>query len=549
MRVYTNAGVAVSKPCGINNVRANFGTGSTVPQAVCVPTLAYDQNSIILAWNKPDNYSSIVDYNVYMNGEKLGNASSNANQHSVVKPYFDSFYNDDVDNFHVKTTFHSFRVTGLEPNKKYKFTVRSVDVNGKESEESNVVVAKTATIYKQIVNITCAGAVGDGVTLNTAAIQNAIDSCSNGSKSAYGCKVLIPANSSTGNVFVTGALFLKSNMTLEIAKGAILKGSIISSDYPLSKGYQLYSYFMNSIDDRRPPSLLNTLTEDYRNGPIAMADHQGYDDTRGSFVNIRVVGKGTIDGSGWLRNKTDLTDEAGNNLAQFDKSNNTNWSTLGLLAKSQLDAATAEAGGTLNTTQNTQYYSFRRSSLTTFRGVNNFYFGDLNLTNPALHGPMFLECENVVFANTKSETYDINNADGVEFGNTGQGKNYETGKNPTQYFWAFNNYLREGHGVLAMGSHVSAGIEDILAEDNVSFLSDNGLYILSTPPTGDGVSSSNVSGSYPETNNINVTFISINITNAPPSKISHLQDSLFKHIIVTNWAMLLRHGQSVTLLV
>uniref|UniRef100_A0A915D0C0 Fibronectin type-III domain-containing protein n=1 Tax=Ditylenchus dipsaci TaxID=166011 RepID=A0A915D0C0_9BILA len=125
----------VSKPCGIKNVRANFGTGSTVPQAVCVPTLAYDQNSIILAWNKPDNYSSIVDYNVYMNGKKLGNASSNANQHSVVKPYFDSFYNDDVDNFHVKTTFHSFRVTGLEPNKTYKFTVRAVDVNGKESEK------------------------------------------------------------------------------------------------------------------------------------------------------------------------------------------------------------------------------------------------------------------------------------------------------------------------------------------------------------------------------------------------------------------------------
>uniref|UniRef100_A0A915D0C6 Pectate lyase superfamily protein domain-containing protein n=1 Tax=Ditylenchus dipsaci TaxID=166011 RepID=A0A915D0C6_9BILA len=315
---------SVSKPCGINNVRANFGTGSTVPQAVCVPTLAYDQNSIILAWNKPDNYSSIVDYNVYMNGKKLGNASSNANQHSVVKPYFDSFYNDDVDNFHVKAIFHSFRVT--------------------ESKKSKAVAAKTAPIYKKIVDISFVGAVGDGVTLNTETIQNAIDSCSNGSKSAYGCKVLIPANSSTGNVFVTGALFLKSNMTLEIAEGAILKGSANSSDYPLSKGYQIYSYFINPIDDRLPPSLLNTLTDNHRNGPVAMADHEGYDETRGSFVNIRVVGKGTIDGSGWLRNKTDLIDEAGNNLAQYDRSNRTNWSTLGLLAKSQLDAATAEAG-------------------------------------------------------------------------------------------------------------------------------------------------------------------------------------------------------------
>uniref|UniRef100_A0A915D022 Uncharacterized protein n=1 Tax=Ditylenchus dipsaci TaxID=166011 RepID=A0A915D022_9BILA len=117
-------------------------------------------------------------------------------------------------------------------------------------------------------------------------------------------------------------------MTLEVAEGAILKGSANSSDYPLSKGYQLYSYFINPIDDRLPPSLINALTENHRNGPVAEADHQGYDDTRGSFVNIRVVGKGTIDGSGWLRNKTDLIDEAGNNLAQFDKSNNTNWGTL-----------------------------------------------------------------------------------------------------------------------------------------------------------------------------------------------------------------------------
>uniref|UniRef100_A0A915CYM5 Uncharacterized protein n=1 Tax=Ditylenchus dipsaci TaxID=166011 RepID=A0A915CYM5_9BILA len=224
---------------------------------------------------------------------------------------------------------------------------------------------------------------------------------------------------------------------------------------------------------------------------------------------------------------------------------------------------------------------------------------------------MFLECENVVFANTKSQTYDINNADGVEFG-TGQGKDYETGKNPTQYSWAFNNYLREGHGVLAMGSHVSAGIEDVLAEDNISFLSDNGLRISSTPPTGGGVrrvvfrdtamretgtSNTNIkaggrifsnggnsgspllltlaytagsnflktlrnqlnsvislykggnSGSYPETYHTNVTFISINVTNAPPSRINHLKDSFFKTLLLLTGAMLVRRGQSVTLLV
>lgn len=108
--------------------------------------------------------------------------------------------------------------------------------------------------------MTSLGAKGDGKTVNTNIIQKAIDQCASGSTSAYGCRVLIPAGTSSGNVFVSGSLFLQSQMTLEIAAGATLKGSTNSDDYPLSKGYQIYSYFNNPTDDRRPPSLLNALS-------------------------------------------------------------------------------------------------------------------------------------------------------------------------------------------------------------------------------------------------------------------------------------------------
>jgi len=479
--------------------------GAIIPQDLQTPTLAYDQTSIQLVWKKPADYSQVVDYRVYQNGTALGLASENNAQHSPAAPYISQFYKDDSAGFHTKIRYLNFKASGLQADTAYSFTVRAVLADGSESADSVALVQKTAPAYGKVVNIATAGAKGDGSTVNTTVIQQAIDDCATGSTSAYGCKVLVPADAASGKVFVTGALFLKSNMTLEIAEGATLKGSADAADYPLAKGYQLYSYFTNSTDDRRPPSLLNLLNPAHMNGNAALTDHQGYDETRAVFSNVRIVGKGTLDGNGWLRSD-DKTDELGNALAYFTAGSASKWSTLGVLAKRQMEAAKAEAGGTLSSTQNANYYSNRRSSLTTFRGVKNIYFGGLKLLNPAYHGVMFLESENMVFANTVTQTYDINNADGVEFGNSdnamvfnnfidsgddnvnfaaGQGKNYEK-VTPQQNAWIFNNYLREGHGGVVAGSHTGAWIQDIQAEDNVLVHTDNGLRMKSTPATGGG---------------------------------------------------------------
>jgi polygalacturonase len=68
------------------------------------------------------------------------------------------------------------------------------------------------------------GAKGDGSTLDTAAIQKAIDDCAN---SGGGVVRLADAKK-----FVSAPLVLKSHITLEIAEGTTLEGSTNHDDYP-----------------------------------------------------------------------------------------------------------------------------------------------------------------------------------------------------------------------------------------------------------------------------------------------------------------------------
>lgn len=67
------------------------------------------------------------------------------------------------------------------------------------------------------------GAVGDGTTVNTVAIQKAVDACT----AAGGGVVLVEKGD-----YVTGTLVLKNGVMLEVAKGAQLLGSTNLADYP-----------------------------------------------------------------------------------------------------------------------------------------------------------------------------------------------------------------------------------------------------------------------------------------------------------------------------
>ena len=72
------------------------------------------------------------------------------------------------------------------------------------------------------VDVTKTGVVGDGVTINTAAIQKAIDDCS----AKGGGTILFPAGR-----YVTGTIQLKDGITLRLGKDAVLLGNTNAADY------------------------------------------------------------------------------------------------------------------------------------------------------------------------------------------------------------------------------------------------------------------------------------------------------------------------------
>ena len=120
------------------------------------------------------------------------------------------------------------------------------------------------SIYSQhIFDVREYGAKGDGKTVDTLAIQTAIDRCNE----AGGGKVYLHKG-----CFVSGTIYLKSNVTLYLEAGAILRGSNNLDDFP--------------IIPSKYPSYTGTYVT---NKMLIYAEDES---------NITICGRGIIDGNG-----------------------------------------------------------------------------------------------------------------------------------------------------------------------------------------------------------------------------------------------------------
>jgi len=376
------------------------------PQGLMVPPAAFDDSSIIAIWSKPSDYSKVVSFNVYLNGSLAGNTKN-------------LFYN----------------IVELEANCPYSLTVKAVDACGTESVSSNKIIQFTAPAMK-VFDVTKYGAVGDGNTLNTVAIQKAINECTEGGK------VLIPAGK-----FLSGALFLKSNMTLQI-DGTLL-GSDNAADYPLAS--MRFPYYLSG---KNYMGLINAYTEKY-----------------GSMTNVRICGSGNVCGGTWT----------GGNVVD---------TVLGA------NERTASGGN-----------DSARGDMITIKGVTDFYIGGLTLTNPAMHTIFITYSKNITANGINVSTFDIHNADGINIctsdnayvfnstfdtgddcinlnagvGEPGVKENY-----PDNNLRIFNCTTKRGHGGVVFGSFTGAWIQNVLVEDCVFDGTDIGLRFKTGKQQGGG---------------------------------------------------------------
>ncbi len=210
--------------------------GSEFELIVAPRTLRSDQATLV--WDRPENADSATTYEIYRNGERVGG-----------------------------TRKTHFTVHGIAPQSDHEFgVIARPEPTG--APIKSITLKLTTPARESVVSVMDHGAVSDGKSVNTVAIQAAIAAC------PAGGVVLIPQG-----VFLSGAIFLKSDMTLEIAKGGVLKGTTAIKDYePLIlnrfEGWELESY----------ASLINAGKLD-PSGPA-------------NVHNISIRGEGTIAGGG-----------------------------------------------------------------------------------------------------------------------------------------------------------------------------------------------------------------------------------------------------------
>ncbi len=125
----------------------------------------------------------------------------------------------------------------------------------------NLLAIETADTADKQYNIVEGGAIGDGKTLNSKAIQAVIDACAQNG----GGTVVIPKG-----IFLSGSLFLKPGVNIELQEGAVLRGSQDINDYPK----------------------INTRIEGhFEPWRAALLNADGVD-------HLRITGSGTLDGNG-----------------------------------------------------------------------------------------------------------------------------------------------------------------------------------------------------------------------------------------------------------
>ena len=459
---FTSAATALMSGCAGTSTKA--ADSSTNTENGITEVKALDQSitdhGFTVVWNGSEDTSKMKDYLVTIqNGQDKTEVQASTNPSAAAK-YINAFYENGTGNLQENGKVvekakqilqHAYTMKDLKPASQYQISVQVEYTDGSISSSSQSVTVTTAaeSDASKILNVETYGAVGDGVladdqkgtassgTLNTAAIQKAIDVCpENGT-------VLIPE----GKIYLCGPIQLKSNLTLDV-EGTLLATADASQ-------------YSNPYD-----------TDSSKTGQKSTAFISA--DAQSKYENIKIVGNGTIDGNGWCTISNHNTAKEDFPEYASGKDSNIAKTGAGHLSDAQFEKYSAQG--------DKKAYACR-SNLLSLSGIDNLYVGDgITLSNPSMHTLSISKCSNTTVNNAIFSTYNCNNGDGIDYSastspftvvnsvfNTGDDcVCFAASKETTGHAWIFDNYFGRGHGVIALGSNTNEGIEDVTAEDNVA---------------------------------------------------------------------------------
>lgn len=295
-------------------------------------------------------------------------------------------------------------------------------------------------------NVRNYGAAGDGVSLDTPAINAAIAACTE----AGGGTVYFPAGR-----YLTGSIQMESNLTLYLDQGAVV----------------LYS---GELEHSPVVETRWEGTRAYTHAPLIYANRK---------ENIAIIGQGTLDGQGvnwWWRTGEDPARE---HLTRP-------WKAAWVDLRDRI-----QAGETFTKADFSEAVKFLRPSLVVPYECKNVRIEGITLRNSPmwmLH-PIF--CENV----------DIRGVSFVSFGPNGDGIDIDSSRNvrvsdcyfdteddciviksgrdadgrrvgrPSEFISITNCVMYRGHGAVVIGSEMSGGVRDVVASNIVCFGTDRGI--------------------------------------------------------------------------
>ena len=326
--------------------------------------------------------------------------------------------------------------------------------------EFELPLVSTTVFKKDTFNIISYGAVSSSNTLNTGAIQQAIDMASK----QGGGMVLVPSG-----FWLTGPIKLLSNVNLHISSGAVLQFSNKPKDYPLVRTN------WEGVDAIRAQS------------PISAKGQR----------NIAITGSGIIDGAGeaWRPvKKGKLTagewDKMIHSGGVLDSKKETWYPTEGALKASTMDRPGVIAAGF--TEANTEEIKeFLRPNMISLReceqvllegvtfqnspawNIHPLLCKHLTVENIHVKNPWFaqngdgIDIESCEFVSVRNSKFDVGD-DGICLKSGKDAEGRKRGR-PSAHILIENCIVFHGHGGVVVGSEMSGGVHDLFV-NNCQFL-------------------------------------------------------------------------------